>query len=92
MSEFDLLLVGCYEFYVIVMLVRFQHDFNILNQFKRLGNGYIRYSLFDDADTGIIYPKLPSQHHVWPSVACGIAVLHVHKFPYPRQQTGGSYW
>ena len=31
--------------------------------------------------------SLASQYHAWPSVARGIAMLRVDKFPYPRQQT-----
>ena len=45
----------------------------------RLSMGWIRYSLFASADTGI-YPKAKR----------GIAMLRVDKFPYPRQQTRGN--
>ena len=51
--------------------------------------GWIRYPLFASTDTGI-YPHLASQYHAWPSVARGIAMLRVDKFPYPRQQTSGN--
>ena len=37
-----------------------------------------------------IYPHLALQYHAWPSAARSIMMLHVDKFPYPRQQTRGN--
>ena len=50
---------------------------------------YISYPLFADADTGI-YPHAASQYHARPKAKCGIAMLSVDKFPYPRKQTRGN--
>ena len=49
----------------------------------------ISYPLFADADTGI-YPQAASQYHARPKAKCGIAMLSVDKFPYPRKQTRGN--
>ena len=42
--------------------------------------GEIRNPLFGSVDTGI-HPHLASQYHGWSSVAHGIAMLRVDKFP-----------
>ena len=49
----------------------------------------IHYPLFTDADTGI-YPHAASQYHARPKAKCGIVMLSVDKFPYPRKQTKGN--
>ena len=46
----------------------------------------ISYPLFASADTKI-YPHTASQYHTRPKAKCGIAMLSVDKFPYPRKQT-----
>ena len=53
------------------------------------GMDIISYPLFADADTGI-YPHAASQYHARPTAKCGIAMLSVDKFPYPRKQTRGN--
>ena len=34
-----------------------------------------------------MYLHLTSLYHTWSSAACGIAMLQVDEFPYPRKQT-----
>ena len=67
------------------MILKLWNRFRMRQNSFKLNMGQIRHTLFASADTGI-HPHLSSQYYAWPSVARGIAMLRVDKFPYQRKQ------